>query len=95
MQVIVKHLQATPVPPSVRLGRAIPPRLEALVLQCLAKDRAGRPGGAAELDGALGAAEAGSWTQEDARTWWQQRTSSAPRPPGAEATIDLVAPVGS
>ena len=94
MQVILKHLQAEPVPPSVRLGRAIPPRLEALVLRCLAKDRAHRPAGAAELDEALGAAQAGSWTQVDARRWWESRIPAAPRPRDAEATIDLAVPLG-
>jgi serine/threonine-protein kinase len=74
MQVILKHLQAVPVPPSARVGREIPPLLEQLILHCLAKDRAARPAGAAELEEALARCGAGTWSQADARDWWESRT---------------------
>jgi eukaryotic-like serine/threonine-protein kinase len=73
MQVIVQHLQAKPVPPSVRSRRQIPAGLEALVMQCLEKDPAQRPAGALELACELRGCGAGSWTQIDAQAWWQAR----------------------
>ena len=39
---LVAHLQQEPEPPSVKLGRALPRRLEAFVLRNLAKDPAMR-----------------------------------------------------
>jgi serine/threonine-protein kinase len=44
LQVVAKHLRNEPVPPSRRVpGLAIPPALETLVLQCLAKHPEDRP----------------------------------------------------
>ena len=97
MQVILKHLQAEPVPPSVRLGRALPPGLERLVLHCLVKERAGRPAGAAELDAALAGSDAGTWSQADARQWWESHAApvSIPAGPATTAAIELVVPAGT
>ena len=78
VQVILKHLQAVPVPPSARLGLPIPPELEQLVLQCLAKSPADRPAGAADLAEALAGAGAGEWSQADARRWWQEHGPGIP-----------------
>jgi serine/threonine-protein kinase len=68
----VQHAQATPVPPSRRAGRPIPPALEDVVLSCLEKDPGRRPATADELARRLSQCglEAG-WSQEDARAWWQ------------------------
>ncbi|MBA2459187.1 MAG: serine/threonine protein kinase, partial [Gemmatimonadales bacterium] len=55
IQMIVKHLQETPFPPSVRTPNLVPPALESLVLACLAKRPADRPASAAELGRALDA----------------------------------------
>ncbi len=73
MQVILKHIQASPVPPSTRLGRPLPPALEELILRCLAKEPAERPSGAAELAEGLERSGAGEWSQHDARAWWESR----------------------
>ena len=52
--------------------------LLALCLRCLAKDRDDRPSTAAWLRAAPGACEdAGSWTEADARAWWDRRESEA------------------
>jgi tRNA A-37 threonylcarbamoyl transferase component Bud32 len=49
IQVVAKHVRTPPVPPSERVpGLSIPPALESLVLECLAKEPAERPT-AAEL----------------------------------------------
>jgi serine/threonine-protein kinase len=93
MQVILKHLQAEPVPPSLRVDRPIPPGLERLILQCLAKQRSGRPPGASELDEALGRCDTGSWSQADAREWWKSRMGAAPAPAGDPAETRRVVPV--
>jgi eukaryotic-like serine/threonine-protein kinase len=43
VEVCGHHLHSQPVAPSERLGRPVPPKLEALVLRCLAKEPAERP----------------------------------------------------
>lgn len=75
LQVIVKHLQSDPVPPSRRANVDIPSGLERLVLACLAKKREDRPG-AGELARALGAVGLEPWTQDEAKRWWQEKGRS-------------------
>jgi eukaryotic-like serine/threonine-protein kinase len=85
VEVLAHHLHSAPVPPSQRLGRPLPADLEALVLACLAKDPAARPGSAAELEQRLAAcADAGSWTLENARAWWEQHAPAAGPAPARE-----------
>jgi serine/threonine-protein kinase len=43
LQMILRHLQTPPEPPSRRSARPIPPELESLVLECLAKRPEDRP----------------------------------------------------
>ncbi len=47
MEICMKHVRAIPDSPSQRLGHAVSPRLEALILRCLAKDPKDRPSSAA------------------------------------------------
>jgi serine/threonine-protein kinase len=69
-----KHLLKVPVPPSQRVGRPIPPDLEALVLACLAKRREDRPESAEALRAALLAcADAAKYDVGAARAWWKGR----------------------
>jgi eukaryotic-like serine/threonine-protein kinase len=49
LQTILQHLQQAPVPPSSRTSQPVPPELEALVLECLAKRPDDRPASAAEV----------------------------------------------
>ncbi len=79
LQVIVKHLQSDPVPPSKRTHADVPPALDRLVLACLAKQREDRPSSAGELSRALRAIGLEPWTQEDARRWWDEKRSPAAR----------------
>ena len=59
------HLHSVPEPPSVRLGRAIAPDLERLLLSCLEKERGRRPSDATELRANLASCQgAGAWSQE-------------------------------
>ena len=80
MQVIAKHLQATPVGPSQRTQVALPPRFEQLVLQCLAKKPDERPRSAAELARLLAIVDVEPWTDEQANAWWAStRVDTSPR----------------
>jgi len=77
LEVCSKHMLEAPVPPSQRLGKALPADLEALVLRCLAKDRNDRPASAAVLRASLLAcADAGRNDLHAARAWWQAHRTS-------------------
>ena len=77
LEVCSKHMLEAPVPPSQRLGKALPADLEAIVLACLAKDRDARPASAAALRTALLAcADAGRDDLPAARAWWRARRAS-------------------
>jgi serine/threonine-protein kinase len=73
LQMMLKHLQHPPVPPSERTGRYVPPALQELVLACLAKRPDDRPRTAAELEVALAALEVEPWSEEQAMEWWAVR----------------------
>jgi serine/threonine protein kinase len=70
MQIMSKHLQAPPVPPSERGAFTIPAGLDALVLSCLAKTPEERPQSAAELARRLSAIDVEPWTDLQAKEWW-------------------------
>lgn len=95
-EIIGHHLHTDPVPPSVRLGRPVPPDLEALLLQCLRKAAGERPQSARELrDGLRACTQVPRWTNEEAAAWWERVRSSPlprePRPPVREslATVSV------
>jgi hypothetical protein len=69
-QMIAKHIQEQPIPPSRRSELDINPELERVVLACLAKKPDDRPQSAAELDRMLGEIEMSPWSEEDATRWW-------------------------
>jgi hypothetical protein len=71
-QMIAKHLQEAPVPPSRRTELDLSPALERVVLACLDKRREDRPQSAAELDRMLAEIEVEPWSEEDATRWWRQ-----------------------
>ena len=71
------HLSKAPVPPSLRLGRAVDATLEHALLGCLAKRPANRPRSAAELAALLAESPAQrAWSRADAAAFWAARTSS-------------------
>ena len=77
-EIIGDHLHRTPVAPSARLGRAIPPDLEALVLQCLQKVPDERPESARMLRDRLRQCRSVTpWTNDDATLWWRAFRSSS------------------
>jgi serine/threonine-protein kinase len=73
MEVCGKHVHEVPESPSARLGKAIPPDLEELVLACLEKDPDQRPQSARLLVEALRECDLAPWTESRAREWWRQR----------------------
>jgi len=68
------HLQTQPEPPSKRLGRPLPPKLEAVILSCLEKDPDRRPESARALAEALKACDdVQPWDEVDAQRYWRER----------------------
>jgi serine/threonine-protein kinase len=73
VEVCAHHVHTVPDRPSVRLGRAVPVDLEAVVLRCLAKSPGDRFASAATLGEALrGCTEGAPWNDAAARTWWAE-----------------------
>jgi serine/threonine-protein kinase len=83
------HIQTEPVRPSVRSEFEIPPALEALILDALAKDPAARPPSAELFSDRLATAmPPDAWTAKKAHAWWQLHRMNLPgspahRPPAA------------
>jgi eukaryotic-like serine/threonine-protein kinase len=79
VQMIARHLQAVPEPPSRHSPFEVPVELEQIVLACLAKHPLERPANAVELADRLGrCALDAPWTGEDARRWWETRLEPEP-----------------
>jgi serine/threonine-protein kinase len=73
-EIVAHHLHTPPVLPSDRLGRDVAPFLERIILACLAKKPDDRPADAGTLLALLEEEWTGaSWTQREARTWWETR----------------------
>ena len=76
VEVIQSHLQRAPEPPSARLGRRLPEKLERVVLDCLEKDPGRRPESARTLSDRLAACDdVEPWLPGEARKWWSERKS--------------------
>jgi serine/threonine-protein kinase len=87
-QMIAKHLQASPIPPSQRIDRPVSPELERLILRCLSKEAKDRPQSAAHLVQALDWIPTDAWGEEEAKLWW-----AGHRRPATEAAQALQAPL--
>ena len=86
MQIMSRHLQSPPVPPSERGAFAIPPALDRIVLACLAKDPDDRIQDAAELIRRLASITDDPWTDDQARAWWLAVRPDAGDAAGGEVT---------
>ena len=80
MVVVVHHARTAPSAPSSSTELPIPPALDRLILDCLAKDPAGRPQSARELSRRLAEIDGlRAWTDERAREWWDTHQPAQPR----------------
>jgi serine/threonine-protein kinase len=88
IKVMFEHVHTSPPPPSSRSLVPIPPELDALILECLAKDPSQRPPTAAALRARLELlSSATPWTHERAERWWAEQ---APGVSSARPVADLV-----
>src|SRR5882762_1743012 len=92
-QMIAKHLQTSPIPPSQRTERPVSPELERLILKCLAKDPSGRPKSAAHLAQSLDWIPADAWGEEQAKQWWEFNERRRPRSGPASPDVHLYSSV--
>jgi len=90
MKTLLAHIQDAVTPPSRRTELEIPPGLEEVILECLAKQPDERPQSAQELGSRLAEVATGNpWTEARAARWWEiNRPAGAPhaKPQGLEAT---------
>jgi serine/threonine-protein kinase len=102
VRILVAHLQQQPPPMATRARQVIAPAVEALVMSCLAKDRAERPEDMAALLRAIGTAlDAGvdlgaaehATVAQPTPSWKGTATGTATRPGGSFAASDPTRPL--
>ncbi|HEY8946930.1 MAG TPA: serine/threonine-protein kinase, partial [Polyangiaceae bacterium] len=65
------HLHTPPPPLSSKTEQTIPPELESIVIDCLAKDPSARPASARDLGERLQRCPVAPWTETDAEAYWR------------------------
>jgi serine/threonine-protein kinase len=91
LKMLIQHIQALPVPPSIRTGRSVPLDLERVIMRCLEKDPTRRPQTADELVAELDQVVlAHPWDQARARVWWEEHVLP-PAPTRAAAPREVLA----
>jgi eukaryotic-like serine/threonine-protein kinase len=99
LEMCVHHVKTTPVPPRERTDNPIPQALEDLLLQCLLKEPEHRPRSARALrESLLALPEAATWTEKEARAWWEatgraRAARDAPHPPVDPRAATLSSPL--
>jgi serine/threonine-protein kinase len=89
MAIVVHHAHTPPAAPSQSSELPIPPALDRLILDCLAKSPADRPQSARELSRRLAEVDgARPWSEDRAREWWDTHRPAhqAPSRVASEAT---------
>jgi eukaryotic-like serine/threonine-protein kinase len=89
VKVMSDHIHTQPAPPSSRAQQSIPRELDALILECLAKDPNQRPASASVLQARLRAIPVATpWSHESAERWWNQNAPGrASKRPVAEVVL--------
>jgi serine/threonine-protein kinase len=91
LKMLIQHIRALPVPPSIRTGRSVPLDLERVIMRCLEKDPTRRPQTADELVAELDQVVlAYAWDQARARAWWEEYVLP-PAPTGAAMPREALA----
>lgn len=88
------HVGEQPDVERLRSAQPVPESLEQIILQCLAKAPADRPGSAQELKQQLEAVAAGhepTWTLDRARAWWDANPRQRVTPSGDAHAADTEA----
>jgi serine/threonine-protein kinase len=92
LETIHDHASTIPIPPSRRVATPIPPGLERVLLDCLAKEPHERPESARALEARLAEIRLPEpWKREDAERWWNRnggQTVRAASVPGPASEID-------
>jgi len=74
LAIVLAHVQETPIPLGRRSAFKVPPALEELVMQCLAKDPSDRPPSVASVRTRLAASvPTHPWSHEAAHLWWERQ----------------------
>jgi serine/threonine-protein kinase len=87
--ILTQHVRDTPPAPSTLSETRIPPELDRIVLDCLAKDPDDRPASAIELFRRLDDCPVQPWTPDQAKQWWELHIpdSGIPQSRAADASI--------
>ncbi len=94
MQMVVEHLEAPPLAPSLRSDRGLLPELDQVVLDCLAKRRDHRPASMRDLQDRLEdcRSKLPAWTGKRAAAWWAENLPVGKVQPshgaGLQSTLD-------
>lgn len=72
MDICTKVMTEDPPRVSEVVDTIIPPELDQLVFDCLARDPSMRPASVAEIQEVLDSVETRHWTKDDARRWWDE-----------------------
>ena len=89
----VAHATKEPDPPSTRTELEVTPELDDVIMLCLRKNPADRPGTAYALADQLLAAIPNPWTAERASEWWELHAPDAfdhPEVSQDDAMLDTV-----
>jgi serine/threonine-protein kinase len=81
LEIVSKHVNIEPDPPSRHSPGEIPQELDALILRCLEKTPERRPASARDLGRLLSSVRLeDSWSEERAQSWWDEHVPAAPQP---------------